>query len=42
MGLQDQLELAVPLFSGIVVKKQLQITDIQIKNQQITYRTNKK
>lgn len=35
-GPSGSVGISVPLFNGIVVKKQLQISDIQIKNQQIT------
>ena len=35
-GPSGSVGISVPLFAGIVVKKQLQISDIQIKNQQIT------
>src|SRR5665213_743886 len=35
-GPSGSIGIAVPLFSGILVKKQLQMSDIQIKNQQIT------
>ena len=35
-GPSGSVGISVPLFSGIVIKKQLQISDIQIKNQQIT------
>jgi len=34
-GPSGSIGISVPLFNGIVVKKQLQISDIQIKNQQI-------
>lgn len=35
-GPSGSVGIAVPLFSGILVKKQLQISDIQVKNQKIT------
>jgi outer membrane protein TolC len=35
-GPSGSIGISVPLFSGIVVKKQLQISDIQIRNQQIS------
>lgn len=35
-GPSGSVGISVPLFSGILVKKQLQISDIQIKNQKIT------
>lgn len=35
-GPSGSVGISVPLFNGIVVKKQLQISDIYIKNQQIT------
>ncbi|MEO8820185.1 MAG: TolC family protein [Ginsengibacter sp.] len=35
-GPSGSVGVSVPIFNGIVVKKQLQISDIQIKNQQIT------
>lgn len=35
-GPSGSVGISVPIFNGIVVKKQLQISDIQIKNQQIT------
>ncbi len=35
-GPSGSVGISVPIFSGIVVKKQLQISDIQIKDQQIT------
>lgn len=35
-GPSGSIGISVPLFSGIVVKKQLQVNDIQLKNQQIT------
>ncbi len=35
-GPSGSIGISVPLFSGIVVKKQLQVNDIQIKDQQIT------
>lgn len=34
-GPSGSVGISVPLFSGIVIKKQLQISDIQIRNQQI-------
>ncbi len=35
-GPSGSVGISVPLFNGILIKKQLQISDIQIKNQQIT------
>jgi outer membrane protein TolC len=35
-GPSGSIGISVPLFNGILVKKQLQISDIQIKNQKIT------
>jgi outer membrane protein TolC len=35
-GPSGSVGISVPLFAGIVVKKQLQISDIQIRNQQIS------
>ncbi|HEU5053286.1 MAG TPA: TolC family protein [Hanamia sp.] len=35
-GPSGSIGISVPLFAGIVVKKQLQISDIQLKDQQIT------
>ncbi len=35
-GPSGSVGISVPLFAGIVVKKQMQISDIQIKDQQIT------
>lgn len=35
-GPSGSLGISVPIFNGILVKKQLRISDIQIKNQQIT------
>jgi outer membrane protein TolC len=35
-GPSGSVGISVPLFAGIVVKKQLQISDIQLKDQQIT------
>jgi outer membrane protein TolC len=35
-GPSGSVGITVPLFSGIVIKKQLQISDIQIRNQQIS------
>jgi outer membrane protein TolC len=40
-GPSGSLGISVPIFSGIVVKKQLQISDIQMKNQQITIEQTK-
>ena len=41
-GPSGSIGISVPLFSGIVVKKQLQISDIQMKDQQITIEQTKK
>lgn len=35
-GPSGSIGISVPLFSGALVKKQLQVTDIQIKNQDLT------
>jgi len=40
-GPSGSVGISVPLFSGIVVKKQLQISDIQMKDQQITIEQTK-
>ncbi|HSN08724.1 MAG TPA: TolC family protein [Hanamia sp.] len=40
-GPSGSVGISVPLFSGIVVKRQLQISDIQLKDQQITIEQTK-
>jgi outer membrane protein len=40
-GPSGSIGLAVPLFNGTIVKKQLAVTDIQIRNQQITQQETK-
>lgn len=40
-GPSGSVGISVPLFSGILVKKQLQISDIQIKNQKLTIEQTK-
>ena len=40
-GPSGSVGISIPLFSGIIVKKQLAISDIQIKNQQLTIEQTK-